>query len=154
VYYWHCREQIGKIKKGPWTDPVKQDEALKKLEASALCDLRRHRLLRAVHLTMIKCFKTATRWRTVAREAGEADCSEQCVNQKLSRWLPVDPRLKPSEILFIAASPDSGARASLQLGIGPRPVLLPPGFQLVGKIGLAVLMEAPSFHVDGRINAL
>ena len=29
VYYWHCREQIGKIKKGSWTDPVKQDGALK-----------------------------------------------------------------------------------------------------------------------------
>ena len=29
VYYWHCREQIGEIKKGSWTDPVKQDGALK-----------------------------------------------------------------------------------------------------------------------------
>jgi len=29
VYYWHCREQIGEIKKGSWTDPVKRDEALK-----------------------------------------------------------------------------------------------------------------------------
>ncbi len=29
VYYWHCREQIGEIKKSSWTDPVKQDEALK-----------------------------------------------------------------------------------------------------------------------------
>ena len=29
VYYWHCREHIGKIKKGSWTDPVKLDEALK-----------------------------------------------------------------------------------------------------------------------------
>ena len=29
VYYWHCREQIGQIKKSAWTDPVKQDEALK-----------------------------------------------------------------------------------------------------------------------------
>jgi Protein of unknown function (DUF2628) len=29
VYYWHCREQIGAIKKGAWTDPAKRDEALK-----------------------------------------------------------------------------------------------------------------------------
>ena len=29
VYYWHCREQIGEIKKSAWTDPVKRDEALK-----------------------------------------------------------------------------------------------------------------------------
>ena len=29
VYYWHCREQIGEIKKGSWADPAKQDEALK-----------------------------------------------------------------------------------------------------------------------------
>ena len=29
VYYWHCREHIGEIKKSSWTDPVKQDEALK-----------------------------------------------------------------------------------------------------------------------------
>jgi hypothetical protein len=29
VYYWHCREQIGEIKKTSWADPVKQDEALK-----------------------------------------------------------------------------------------------------------------------------
>lgn len=29
VYYWHCREQIGEIKKASWADPVKQDEALK-----------------------------------------------------------------------------------------------------------------------------
>jgi hypothetical protein len=29
VYYWHCREQIDEIKKSSWTDPVKQDEALK-----------------------------------------------------------------------------------------------------------------------------
>jgi hypothetical protein len=28
VYYWHCREQIGEIKKSSWTDPAKQDEAL------------------------------------------------------------------------------------------------------------------------------
>lgn len=29
VYYWHCREQIGGIKKTSWTDPAKQEEALK-----------------------------------------------------------------------------------------------------------------------------
>ena len=29
VYYWHCREQIGSLKKNAWTDPAKQDEALK-----------------------------------------------------------------------------------------------------------------------------
>lgn len=29
LYYWHCREQIGEIKKNAWTDPAKQDEALK-----------------------------------------------------------------------------------------------------------------------------
>ncbi len=29
LYYWYCREQIGEIKKSAWTDPVKQDEALK-----------------------------------------------------------------------------------------------------------------------------
>jgi len=29
VYYWHCREQIGALKKNAWTDPAKQDEALK-----------------------------------------------------------------------------------------------------------------------------
>ena len=29
VYYWHCREQIGEIKKSSWADPIKQDEALK-----------------------------------------------------------------------------------------------------------------------------
>jgi hypothetical protein len=29
VYYWYCREQIGEIKKSSWTDPAKQDEALK-----------------------------------------------------------------------------------------------------------------------------
>jgi uncharacterized protein DUF2628 len=29
VYYWHCRERIGEIKKGSWTDPAKRDEALK-----------------------------------------------------------------------------------------------------------------------------
>jgi hypothetical protein len=29
VYYWHCRKQIGEIKKSSWIDPVKQDEALK-----------------------------------------------------------------------------------------------------------------------------
>lgn len=34
VYYWHCREQIGKIKKGSWTDPVKRDEALKEAGGS------------------------------------------------------------------------------------------------------------------------
>jgi len=30
TYYWHCRKQIGEIKKSSWTDPVKQDEELKK----------------------------------------------------------------------------------------------------------------------------
>jgi hypothetical protein len=29
VYYWHCREQIGEIKKGSWSDPSKRDEVLK-----------------------------------------------------------------------------------------------------------------------------
>ena len=29
VYYWHCREKIGEIKKGSWSDPSKRDEALK-----------------------------------------------------------------------------------------------------------------------------
>ena len=29
VYYWHCREQIGAIKQETWSDPVKQDAALK-----------------------------------------------------------------------------------------------------------------------------
>ena len=29
VYYWHCREKIGEIKRGSWTDPTQQDEALK-----------------------------------------------------------------------------------------------------------------------------
>jgi hypothetical protein len=29
VYYWHCREHIGEIKKSTSSDPVKQDEALK-----------------------------------------------------------------------------------------------------------------------------
>jgi len=29
VYYWHCREQIGALKKNAWTDPAKQDEVLK-----------------------------------------------------------------------------------------------------------------------------
>ena len=29
VYYWHCREHIGEIKKSSWADPAKQDEALK-----------------------------------------------------------------------------------------------------------------------------
>ena len=29
VYYWHCRKQIGAIKKSSWTDPAKQDEVLK-----------------------------------------------------------------------------------------------------------------------------
>jgi Protein of unknown function (DUF2628)/Double zinc ribbon len=30
TYYWHCRKQIAEIKKSSWTDPVKQDEELKK----------------------------------------------------------------------------------------------------------------------------
>ncbi|NOS82535.1 MAG: DUF2628 domain-containing protein [Nitrospira sp.] len=29
VYYWHCREQIGEIKKNTSIDPARQDEALK-----------------------------------------------------------------------------------------------------------------------------
>jgi|SRR5262245_16906306 len=29
VYYWHCREHIGALKKNAWTDPAKQDEALR-----------------------------------------------------------------------------------------------------------------------------
>jgi uncharacterized protein (DUF983 family) len=29
VYYWHCREQIGAIKQSTWSDPAKQDAALK-----------------------------------------------------------------------------------------------------------------------------
>lgn len=29
VYYWHCREQIGAIKQSTWSDPSKQDAALK-----------------------------------------------------------------------------------------------------------------------------
>jgi len=29
VYYWHCREQVGRIKQGAWSDPAKRDEALK-----------------------------------------------------------------------------------------------------------------------------
>ena len=29
IYYWHCREHIGQIKKGAWTDSAKQDETLK-----------------------------------------------------------------------------------------------------------------------------
>jgi Protein of unknown function (DUF2628) len=29
VYYWHCREQIGAIKQQTWSDPVKQQIALK-----------------------------------------------------------------------------------------------------------------------------
>jgi hypothetical protein len=29
VYYWHCREHIGEIKRSIGTDPAKQDEALK-----------------------------------------------------------------------------------------------------------------------------
>jgi len=29
VYYWHCREHVGRIKQGPWSDPAKRDEALK-----------------------------------------------------------------------------------------------------------------------------
>ncbi len=31
LYYWHCREQIGEIKKSAWTDPAKQDEVLKEV---------------------------------------------------------------------------------------------------------------------------
>lgn len=31
VYYWHCREHIGEIRKGIGTDPAKQDEALKEV---------------------------------------------------------------------------------------------------------------------------
>jgi len=27
VYYWHCRKQIGEIKKSSWTDPAKQVSA-------------------------------------------------------------------------------------------------------------------------------
>ncbi|MCI0427286.1 MAG: hypothetical protein L0Z46_04655, partial [Nitrospiraceae bacterium] len=38
----------------------------------------------------------------------------------------------------------------LQLGIGPRPVLLSPGFQLVGKIGLAALIEDAGCREDWR----
>jgi len=29
VYYWHCREQIGAIKRQAWNDPVKRDAAIK-----------------------------------------------------------------------------------------------------------------------------
>ncbi len=29
VYYWHCREQIGAIKQETWSDPAKQDAAIK-----------------------------------------------------------------------------------------------------------------------------
>ncbi len=29
VYYWHCREHIGEIKRSTGTDPAKQDEALR-----------------------------------------------------------------------------------------------------------------------------
>jgi len=29
VYYWHCREEIGAIKQQTWSDPLKQDVALK-----------------------------------------------------------------------------------------------------------------------------
>lgn len=29
VYYWHCREKIGEIKRGSWADSTQQDEALK-----------------------------------------------------------------------------------------------------------------------------
>jgi hypothetical protein len=30
TYYWHCRKQVAEIKKSSWSDPVKQDEELKK----------------------------------------------------------------------------------------------------------------------------
>ena len=29
IYYWHCREQIGEIKKKAWSDPAVQDQSLK-----------------------------------------------------------------------------------------------------------------------------
>jgi len=29
VYYWHCREQIGALKKSAGIDPAKRDEVLK-----------------------------------------------------------------------------------------------------------------------------
>jgi uncharacterized membrane protein len=29
IYYWHCREQIGEIKKKAWSDPAVQDQTLK-----------------------------------------------------------------------------------------------------------------------------
>src|SRR5512147_1675630 len=29
IYYWHCREKIGEIKQGSWSDPAKRDEVLK-----------------------------------------------------------------------------------------------------------------------------
>ena len=46
VYYWHCREQIGEIKKSSWTDPLKQEEALKGgWRRPALRDLGRSRPL-------------------------------------------------------------------------------------------------------------
>ncbi len=54
----------------------------------ALRDLGRHRLLCAVHYDHDQnAAGWANRRRKVAREAGKTDCSEQCVNQNLSRWL-------------------------------------------------------------------
>ena len=96
VYYWHCREHIGEIKKSSWTDPAKQDEVLKEAwRRPALRDLDRSRLLRVVRDDHDQnASGWATRRRTVARETGETDCSEHCVNQKLFRWHPVHPRLK------------------------------------------------------------
>jgi hypothetical protein len=38
----------------------------------------------------------------------------------------------------------------LQLGIGPRPILLPQEFQLAGRIGLAALMEETGRRTNGR----
>ena len=81
VYYWHCREQIGKIKKGSWTDPVKQDEALK--EAGGVQPYVIYVGIAFYVLfimTMIKMLQDGPTDGERSPESWRTDCCEQCVN--------------------------------------------------------------------------
>lgn len=131
IYYWHVKEHLGQIRAKGALDGAAQKRLLQDLGGVQPYVIW---LGVALYLLMLALLIEVIR---EGPPEGKGSRGRGSAGGLLGTGrLPGKPGSEPFEVMLVrrAARPGGGALL-LKLGVGSRPVLLPPGFELIGGIG-------------------
>lgn len=133
IYYWHVKEHLARIRAGVH-DSAAQDPLLRDLGG-----VQPYVIWLGVALYLLALALLIEVIREGPPEGKGGRGSGSAGGLLGTGRLPGKPGPEPFEVVLVSRAARSGGGALLlELGVGPRPVLLPPGLELIGGIGQPV----------------